>query len=105
MTSESKVWDVVCNELKGEFVKPLHVTTGKIYGMGELNGKPFHSADDDMTRRIPRPGTKAEQVRKLIMLAKSSNIDMQAIVTQAIAELDMSRSLASAYVRDNWDRV
>lgn len=50
-------------------------------------------------------GTKADRVRALIALGKSTSKDQAAVVAAVIDALAMDKTLARAYVRNNWNKV
>ena len=53
----------------------------------------------------PKKITNADRVRELIAAAKREGRDHAAVIEQAMAELKQTKSLATAYVKDNWSKV
>ena len=53
----------------------------------------------------PKKVTNADRVREMIAAAKREGRDHAAVIEQAMAELKQTKSLASAYVKDNWGKV
>ena len=53
----------------------------------------------------PKKITNADRVRELIAVAKREGRDHAAVIEQAMAELKQTKSLATAYVKDNWGKV
>ena len=53
----------------------------------------------------PKKITNADRVRELIAVAKREGRDHAAVIEQAMAELKQTKSLATAYVKDNWSKV
>ena len=53
----------------------------------------------------PKKITNADRVRELIAAAKREGRDAAAVIEQAMAELKQTKSLATAYVKDNWGKV
>ena len=53
----------------------------------------------------PKKITNADRVRELIAVAKREGRDHAAVIEQAMAELGQTKSLATAYVKDNWSKV
>lgn len=53
----------------------------------------------------PTGGTKADRVRALIALGKSTGKDQAAVVAAVVSALGMNKTLARTYVKNNWDRV
>lgn len=49
--------------------------------------------------------SKADQVRALIRNAKANGSNQDAVVVVVVATLDMNKTLAKSYVRNNWDKV
>lgn len=61
------------------------------------------------TPRVAAPkrtgGTKADQVRALIAIGKSTGKDQATVIAAVISALAMDKTLARTYVKNNWDRV
>lgn len=55
--------------------------------------------------RAPAAGTKADQIRAKIAVAKANGIDQETVIQFAIMVLGMSKSLAKTYVKNNWNRA
>ena len=53
----------------------------------------------------PKKITNADRVRELIAVAKREGRDHAAVIEQAMAELKQTKSLATAYVNNNWSKV
>ena len=53
----------------------------------------------------PKKITNADRVRELIAVAKREGRDHAAVIEQAMAELGQTKSLATAYVKNNWSKV
>ena len=53
----------------------------------------------------PKKVTNADRVRELIAAAKREGRDAAAVIEEAMAELKQTKSLATAYVKNNWDKV
>ena len=53
----------------------------------------------------PKKVTNADRVRELIATAKREGRDHAAVIEQAMAELGQTKSLATAYVNNNWSKV
>ena len=53
----------------------------------------------------PKKVTNADRVRELIAAAKREGRDHASVIDQAMAELGQTKSLATAYVKNNWDNV
>ena len=53
----------------------------------------------------PKKITNADRVREMIAAAKREGRDAAAVIEQAMAELKQTKSLATAYVKDNWGKV
>ena len=53
----------------------------------------------------PKKITNADRVRDMIAAAKREGRDAAAVIEQAMAELKQTKSLATAYVKENWSKV
>ena len=53
----------------------------------------------------PKKVTNADRVRELIAVAKREGRDAAAVIEEAMTELKQTKSLATAYVKNNWDKV
>ena len=53
----------------------------------------------------PKKITNADRVRDMIAAAKREGRDHASVIEQAMAELKQTKSLATAYVKDNWGKV
>ena len=53
----------------------------------------------------PKKITNADRVREMIAAAKREGRNAAAVIEQAMAELKQTKSLATAYVKDNWSKV
>ena len=53
----------------------------------------------------PKKITNADRVREMIAAAKREGRDHAAVIEQAMAELKQTKSLATAYVNNNWGKV
>ena len=53
----------------------------------------------------PKKVTNADRVRELIAAAKREGRDAAAVIEEAMAELKQTKSLATAYVKNNWGKV
>ena len=57
------------------------------------------------TERKASTGTKADQIRREIAVAKGCGYNEDTVIRFAVGVLGMSKSLAKTYVRNNWDQV
>ena len=53
----------------------------------------------------PKKVTNADRVREMIAAAKREGRDAAAVIEQAMTELKQTKSLATAYVKNNWGKV
>ena len=53
----------------------------------------------------PKKVTNADRVRELIAAAKREGRDAAAVIEEAMSKLGQTKSLATAYVKNNWSKV
>ena len=53
----------------------------------------------------PKKVTNADRVREMIAAAKREGRDASAVIEEAMAKLGQTKSLATAYVNNNWGKV
>ena len=71
----------------------------------DTSNKEVKTVIESNPRTKPINTKKSETVRLYIALAKANNESEETVLFKAIAELGMSKSLAKAYIKGNWDKV
>lgn len=66
---------------------------------------PVKSVIESNPRTKPINTKKSETVRLYIALAKANNESEETVLFKAMTELGMSKSLAKAYIKGNWNKV
>ena len=105
------VWNAMVNEVQGVFVKPVDIKLPTVrYEMGVAVAKRSkapkeHAIQTNTAGTVERTLSKADLVRELIRAAKGTNTPVEQVITEAAEKLKMARTLATAYVKNNWERA
>ena len=110
------VWNAMINEVQGVYVAPVDIALPATrYDMGRAVGTFEEEPEATVVEAAPvakankpaaeRKGTKAEVVREMIREAKEENVELAAVVAKVVEQLGMTRALANAYVKNNWDKA
>lgn len=130
MTNEvNETWNALFNAFGMQIAQPANAADGRRYIMGRLEGtftkdefdEPEELQDEVITpvetvtvtapvRVATAPATdgklsNADHVRAYIKVAKENGFSKDSVVLQAMAELGMGKPLATAYVKNNWDKM
>ena len=120
----NNAWAALVNGVQGVFVQPVEIATrtAQRYDMGRAVGS-FEPDEDQSEVTVERkeravrvavqPKTKstnakpkkADIVRAMIASAKEANGNANTVIAEVMAQLGFAKALATAYVRNNWDRV
>ena len=120
----NNAWAALVNGVQGVFVQPVEIATrtAQRYDMGRAVGS-FEPDEDQSEVTVERkeravrvavqPKTKstdakpkkADIVRAMIASAKEANGNANTVIAEVMAQLGFAKALATAYVRNNWDKV
>ena len=120
--ANNTAWAALVAGVQGNFVQPVEIATqsAQRYDMGRAVGS-FEPEEAEVTvertQRTVRVAVqpkaksadakpkKADIVRAMIATAKEANQTANHVIAEVIAQLGFTKALATAYVRNNWDRV
>ena len=117
----NNAWAALVNGVQGVFVQPVEIAaTAQRYDMGRAVGS-FEPDQSEVTverkertvRVAVQPKAKsadakpkkADIVRAMIASAKEANGNANTVIAEVMSQLGFAKALATAYVRNNWDKV
>ena len=124
--ANNTAWAALVNGVQGQFVQPVDIAApAKRYDIGREVGTFVAEADEQHTVTVERAERrvrvavqpkakvksadaapkKADIVRAMIASAKEANKNANDVVAEVIAQLGFAKALATAYVRNNWNKV
>ena len=123
-TAANNAWAALVNGVQGVFVQPVEIATpAKRYDMGREVGTFVAETDEQHVVTVERKERavrvavqpkaksadakpkKADIVRAMIASAKEANGNANTVIAEVMAQLGFAKALATAYVRNNWDKV
>lgn len=120
-TANNTAWDALVAGVQGVFAQPVDIATANVkrYDMGREVGTFTAEPEERATVTVERKAKtvrvavtaadakpkKADIVRAMIATAKAANRNANDVVADVVAQLGFAKALATAYVRNNWDRV
>ena len=124
-TANNNAWAALVQGVQGQFVQPIDIATANVkrYDMGREVGTFVADEDSAATVTVERKERtvrvavtakaksadakpkKADIVRAMIATAKAANGNANTVIAEVMAQLGFAKALATAYVRNNWDRV
>ena len=122
--ANNTAWAALVNGVQGVFTQPVDIATrsAQRYDMGRAVGSFEPDAAEVTVERAERTVrvavqpkakvksadaklSKADTVRAMIASAKEANKTANDVVAEVIAQLGFAKALATAYVRNNWNKV
>ena len=123
--ANNTAWAALVNGVQGVFAQPVSIATVKVtrYDMGREVGTFAADEDEQHTVTVERKDRtvrvavqpkaksadakpkKADIVRAMIASAKEANGNANTVIAEVMSQLGFAKALATAYVRNNWDKA
>lgn len=120
--TQNNAWAALVNGVQGVFVQPVDIDTASVqrYDMGRAVGsfepdeaevtverkeRTVRVAVQSKTKSADAKPKKADIVRAMIASAKEANGNANTVIAEVMAQLGFAKALATAYVRNNWNKV
>ena len=93
--------------IQGDVVSTVNSIVGVQYDMGRAGQQTDNDySGETVVKTVKVTGeSNADKVRAMITAAKVNGVDAAAVVGEVVATLGMKKALASAYVKNNWDKA